>query len=139
MKYEKKDYKGALKDFNKAATISPDMPAPLVGKAKSLSKTKKYDDAADAFNAAVSLDNNYAPIYEQEGIMEIDKKEFKTAVNCFAKAIKAAPKNGLYYAEKGMAEQNVKGDAKDACTDLNKAKDLGYTDPDFESALSQCN
>jgi len=140
LKFEKKDYKGALKDYTKASTVSADMIDAFVGKGKAMSKMKNFDGAADAFNAALNLNDNYAPAYDGEGFMKIEQKDYKAAVSCYNKAIKADPKNGLYYADRGMAELNVKNSDKEACADLNKAKDLGYSDPEMESALSSnCN
>jgi tetratricopeptide (TPR) repeat protein len=71
--------------------------------------------------------------WNQQGIDHFKKLEYKQAFECFTKAIEKDPNFGEAYYNRANAWYQLPADAfpnHDGCTDLKKAKELGFKGAD---------
>jgi len=66
-KYELKDYKGALQDYNKAIELNPNYALAYYNRGVAKDKLKDYRRALQDYNKAIELNPNYALAYYNRG------------------------------------------------------------------------
>ena len=76
------------------------------------------------FDKAISLNKNYAPIYNNRGIALLKQKQYDKAIAEFDKAIIIQPNYGVAYLNRGITFEAL-GKPENACNDWKKAKELG--------------
>ncbi len=97
---------------------------------------KKYDDALTKFNAAISLDENYALAYKERGNSYYKKAEYAKALEDFNKYASLAEdiEDATFYYNKGWCENEL-GKYNDAVESLKKSVEIDDTYSDAFSEL----
>lgn len=97
-----------------------------------------FEQADAAFIQGLSIDNRYASLYSNRGILYLssylktkDQKEFDTSIENFKKSIQYNPEDPFAYNGLGGAFL-VNNNPEDAITNLKKALELN---PDYDQAL----
>ena len=123
-KYLNEDYRGAILDFTKAISYSPDKAEIyyLRGICQSALENKKL--AMSDYDRALDINPEYAEVYYEKGYIYLIDQNAKLAIEQFDKAIKAKPDFAEAYVSRGTAKCMM--DLKEAAKiDWEKAKDLG--------------
>ncbi|HXH17569.1 MAG TPA: DnaJ domain-containing protein [Chitinophagales bacterium] len=128
--YVMKDYRAALNDLNQTVKLNPNYKNVYWVRAK-----LKYDmdDNAGAiadFTEAISHDPYNDSLYFNRGLAYYYMAEYESAIRDIDRAIQLNPRQGQYYFDRGDAKQ-MAGDDDGTCSDWMKAKEMGYTSPEF--------
>tara|TARA_B100001057_G_C22849907_1_gene950570 strand:+ start:112 stop:3132 length:3021 start_codon:yes stop_codon:yes gene_type:complete len=121
-KYNSKDYKGAIEDFNRAVEIkSNDF---MLYKWRGFSKTNigDYKGSIEDFNKAIEIESNDFNLYFWRGASKSSIKDYEGAINDYDKAIKIKPNKFEIYRRRGYIKSSIK-DYKGAILDLDKVID----------------
>lgn len=92
----------------------------LLMEGSDLLKGRKYKDALDVFDRAVSKMPEGAEGYLNRGITRVLLKEYEMAVEDFSEAIRRNQKLAIAYANRGIAYDHL-GRRKEALSDYKKA------------------
>jgi tetratricopeptide (TPR) repeat protein len=136
----------ALKYFAKAIKIRPHNPRPYQDRGLMYYEINQFEDAMNDFDKALSIDSTYISTYYYKArIKSIVNKDFDGAISDFTKMIdKFKPKTmtdkqflASAYLLRGTC-YDITGRINAACTDWNKAKDLGLKEA-IEYIDKKCN
>ncbi len=144
-KYELKDYKGAIKYYNKAIELNPNYADAYlhrgVAKRKTIEFIKKhprgYKGIIQDYNKAIELNPNYAMAYSYRGDAKSNLQDYRGAIQDLNKAIELDPNLADAYFNRGIAKISL-GQEDNGCLDLHKAVELGYS-KDYDSIKLFCN
>ena len=93
----------------------------------------KYQAAIELYNEAIKLDPNYAPAYNNRGMVYADLKRYLDAIADFNKSIELKnPTLHFAYNNRGMAYTNIQN-YEQAISDYNRAIEIN---PNFEKAYN---
>ncbi len=121
-------YSAALDDFGLAQELSPGIPEPLVGQGRALFYMRRWAEAEMAFQAALSLDRNFAPAHFWLGHIYYYQGFYDRAMQSFDMAAEYA--SGDYLAEAWLALAALqKGDTQEAQAAVMRATVLQNRDP----------
>ena len=67
VRYDSKDYQGAISDYNKALRIDPNYAAAYLNRGVARGKLKDYQGAISDYDKALKIDPNYARAYYNRG------------------------------------------------------------------------
>lgn len=135
----------ALDDYNKALSIDRKSADAYLNRAYLRLEQGMKDDAMNDMEKALRYGRfselNFACAgglhYYFRGIARMKKQEYEGAILYFTNAIKADPANGRAYYGRGIAHKAV-NDKRSACSDLQKARELGIKVSD-EKLPYNCN
>ncbi len=144
-KYELKDYKGAIKYYNKAIELNPNYADAYlhrgVAKRKTIEFIKKhprgYKGIIQDYNKAIELNPNYAMAYSYRGDAKSNLQDYRGAIQDLNKAIELDPNLAEAYYNRGIAKIKS-GQKDDGCLDFSEASELGLSEAN--GAIKQyCN
>jgi tetratricopeptide (TPR) repeat protein len=126
IEFNKGDFKGAIKLFNKAIKADPKNTINYCNKAMSLNKLGKYKDAISECDKAIKIDEKCDTAYAYKALSQMAFYKFDDAVASCDKAIEINPDSMMAWANKSVA-LTLQGKADDALSASKKAISL---DPD---------
>ena len=91
-----------------------------------------YKEAISCYSGAITLDPEFASLYNNRGLAYRNLGEFEKAITDHSKAIELSPENAAPYNSRGAAYQDL-GKFEKAITDYSKAIEL---DPEHEHAYN---
>ncbi len=140
-KVEANDYNGAIADFTKSLKIEPNS-AVYCFRGLAKNKNNDYKGAIIDFTKAFELDQSYSIAIYNRGLSKYYLKNYQEAIADFTKAIKirsqskSLEENADPYYYRALSKHHL--GLGGVCTDLSKAKELGYTEAE-EAILKYCN
>jgi tetratricopeptide (TPR) repeat protein len=114
---EMEKYTEAMADFNEAVKIQPGNFEPYTGVAGCYYGLKKWDEAQATYLKAMELGNDKASTYYALGRLNLDKGDYRAAVDWFRKQLAINPKDDREYLNKAL--QLLPDDDKVAAVDKN--------------------
>ncbi len=125
-KYNKKDYSGAISDFNKAIGLDKKDIKYYYWRGEARLGMKKYKSAIHDFSKCIDLDSRYYDIHQKRGIAKFYLKDYRSAIKDFDTALKMVEYGDIYaYYYRGMCKFEL-GDIKAGCKDICWAKKEGF-------------
>jgi len=126
----------ALEYYNNAISVNPVRTDGLYAKAKLLQDLEKTDDAVALYNQILKIDSLHTFSLYNLGAIELEvKKNPKTALGYFTRAINADPKYAEAYFARGVCYQELK-DKNNAYADYNMCLQLK---PNYGPAVEALN
>jgi tetratricopeptide (TPR) repeat protein len=123
--YRKRNYAGALKEFDRAVQKDAGNPEAYFWRGRALIGEGRLEQAAEDFQKAVTLKPDYAEAYDTLGWLFSRRGEFDSAIEALSKSIELKPENGWAYYQRGRVFFE-KGDRDRALADEEKSCKLGY-------------
>jgi tetratricopeptide (TPR) repeat protein len=118
-KYLKEDYKGAIRDIDKAIQLDPNYADAYQCRGLSYSALQNYKLAVKDYDKAIQLKPNVADLYFFRGNAYAGIEEYKLALRDYDKAIELKRKDGSVYLFRGIARFEL-GDYQGALEDYNR-------------------
>jgi len=118
-RYEKRDYDGAIADYNEAIRLDPNYAA-YNNRGLARYDKKDYDGAIADYYEAIRLNPNYAAAYNNRGLARYDKGDYDSAIADSSEAIRLDSNYALAYNNRGIARRN-KQDYDGAIADSSEA------------------
>jgi tetratricopeptide (TPR) repeat protein len=136
---DKKDFKGAIEDYNQALKLNPEYPDAYYGRGATKSYLGDYKAAIADYNQALKLKPEYPDAYLERGKAKHWLKDYKGAIADYNQALQLKPEYPDAYVGRGSAKSWL-DDYKGAIADYRKAAELyqkrGRT-KDYQDALKQ--
>ncbi|MCF6367021.1 MAG: tetratricopeptide repeat protein [Bacteroidales bacterium] len=119
------DYDGAIADFDKALSITPEESGAYSNRGRAKMLKGDTEDAIKDFNTAISLDPKHFSAYLNRAVAKQILKDFDGAIIDYTKTIELNPNSAEAYFSRGklLIIMNKK---TEACFDLNKAQELRH-------------
>lgn len=136
-KKNKKDYAGAIEDFNKALNIDPNNDFTYSSRANAKLKLFDYKGAMLDYNKSIDINPEAPNVYYYRGNLKIDLEDYRGAIEDFSKAINIKPNQSVFYFVRGNAKHNL-GLKDSSCLDWSKAGELGYENV-YDLIKEYCN
>ncbi|MBI1995088.1 MAG: tetratricopeptide repeat protein [Deltaproteobacteria bacterium] len=134
--YKKKDYDGAILDYDKAIELDPKYAAAFNNRGLAYHNKKDYDRAIQDYDRAIQLDPNYALAFNNRGWTYYSKKDYERAIEDYNQASRLNPNYAVAFNNRGIAYRSKK-DYERALADYEAAaridpkvaqhKSMGYT------------
>src|SRR5438876_487692 len=122
-KLQKKDFNGAIADFNRALQLDPKLAKAYDDRGLAKQGKGDLDGAIADFNHALQLDPKDAKACDNRGVAKRHKGDFDGAIADFNRALQFDPKDAKAYVNRGIAKQQ-KGNLDGAIADFNRALQL---------------
>lgn len=121
-----KDYEAAVRAFDKALNINPNLATALVGRAysRAILDPKSIALVMNDYDEALKLDPRLAFVWYNKGILYYELSNFTSAIECFNKALELDPNLGSALYNRGLTYLRL-GNRRLAFNDLSKAGELG--------------
>jgi tetratricopeptide (TPR) repeat protein len=114
-KYGAKDYKGAIADFTKAATLNPKNATAFYYRASCKQNLQDYKGAIDDYTKAIKLKPTYAIAYTNRARSKYisleyagTTEDYKAIIADYTKAIELNPRDTLAYLNRGITKEYLK-------------------------------
>jgi tetratricopeptide (TPR) repeat protein len=117
---KRRDYQGAIADFNQAIKIDPKFALAYTGRGGVKFNLEDYQGAIADLNQAIKIDPNLAVAYAGRGSAKLDLEDYQGAIADFNQAIKIDPSLAIAYNGRGSAKLNLE-DSQGAIVDHNQA------------------
>jgi tetratricopeptide (TPR) repeat protein len=130
VKFESKDYRGAIEDFNKALSLDPRNTLAYAYRGHAKLNQEDYAGAIQDFNKAVELNPKFDAAYVDRGRTKSLSSDFRGAIADFTKALEISPNYAYAYASRGESWLRLK-DYQTAILDFDAA--IRY-DPNYAMA-----
>jgi tetratricopeptide (TPR) repeat protein len=134
-KNEKKDYQGALDDYNQSITLKPDDADAYYNRGNL--KYQKLNDVKGAladYNQSIALKSDYALAYNNRGFLKYEKlNDVEGALADFNQLIALKPDLAEAYVNRGNLKYQKLNDVKGALADFNQSITLK---PDYALAYN---
>ena len=127
IKYNIKDYKGALQDYNKAIELDPNFALAYYKRCFVKAKLDDLSGQIEDLSKAIQLDPTFVDAYMTRGIIQKNHGGYAGAIQDYSKIIELNPKSGYAYRYRGFARYRL-GQKDSACRDWSKAGELGESD-----------
>lgn len=133
--FDEEDYKHAKEYYTKSLSINPDDAYVFNKYATSLLQNNMTEEAIIAYKNAIKKDKNYAPSYNNLGVVCFDeKKDLLTAKSCFEKAIEKNPEYVMAHFNLGRVYEQL-GDKINAAKNYSEALKLNCQNPETDNEL----
>jgi tetratricopeptide (TPR) repeat protein len=126
----KGNYEAAIKTFNKAIDINPNIAALYFNRGLAKSELKLFSDAVSDMEIASKLSPSDLSIINTKGIVESEGGFYKKALSDFNYVIKTDPTLGNCYIDRGLLKIKM-GLKNEACEDFYSAKRLNEKEADY--------
>jgi len=123
-------YEEAIRAFDKAIELNPDVPVAWYNKGVALANLEKHDEALRAFDKAIELKPDYATAWDNKGVALGNVGRYKESLAAHNKAIELKPDYANAWNNKGVALEND-GRDEESLAAHNKAIELK---PDYANA-----
>jgi protein O-mannosyl-transferase len=128
IRIQEKDYKGAMKDFNKAIELKYEDAYNNRGILRN--RLGDYKSAIEDFNrAALHIKFDKAKVYYNRGIAKLNLQDYKGAEEDFGTALKLDPRYSSAYSNRGLVRYERLSDFTGAIRDFDLAISLDPKDP----------
>ena len=137
-KYEKKDYKGAIDDYNQAIRFKPDDAFAYINRGIAHFASGDNKAAIDDYNQAIRFKPDDAFAYYYRGLVHRYLGDYKAAIDDCDQAIKLQPNIAAAYINRGFAHSAL-GNKQSAILDYQKAAELYKTEgktQDYQDTLN---
>ena len=110
-KFNIKDYKGAISEFNKTIILNPNYADAYINRGISKKKTLDYTGAIADYNKAIQLNPNNSDYFYNRGIAKYNLEDYNGSISDFNKAIELDSDNSDAYTMKEDATKKLKGNS----------------------------
>lgn len=122
-KHSKRDFEGAIQDYQAALKIKPDELGALNNIAASYHAIGKKEEALESYEKALKIDSLYSPALTSIGFMYAEDGYHKKALTYIDKAVQVEPEEPLNYNNRGYIKYKL-GDLEAAEKDVNYSLSL---------------
>ena len=122
-KYELKDFKGAISDYDKAINIKKQAPGVYSNRGNSKKELGDYKGAISDYNVAIEINPKYADAHYNRALVKSMNGDAKGALSDFDKAIELNPVYAATYYNRANLKFSL-NDLTGALNDYNKAIEL---------------
>ncbi len=119
-KFESKDYRGAIEDFDTVIKLNPTYTLAYAYRGDAKVNLEDYPGAIEDFNKAIALKPNFDAAYVDRGRAKSFSGDFQGAIIDFKQAIQISPTYANAYVSRGEAELRIKNYSA-AIADFDKA------------------
>ncbi len=123
-KYMNDNYKGAIKDYDKAIALDPENEEIYYLRGVAKSNLGEKGSAMNDFNLALKLDPEYAMVYYEKAYIYLQDQNPEKAIEELDKVIQMKPDMAAAYVSRGTAKCMIE-DVDGANTDWDRARILG--------------
>jgi tetratricopeptide (TPR) repeat protein len=120
LKYNDKDYQGAVYDLNKSLELNPKLFISYYNRANVKLKLNDLEGSIDDSSKAIEIIPNFVLAYNVRGLAKMTLKDNNGAIKDFSKSIEIDNNFALAYNSRGIAKGNQK-DVDGAIRDFDKA------------------
>ncbi len=107
-KFESKDFRGAIEEFNKVITLDPRYTIAYAYRGHSKAKLADYPGAIEDFNKAIELNPRFDAAYVDRGYAKSVAGDYEGAQADFTEAIKIDPHYAIAYNSRGEIRLRLK-------------------------------
>lgn len=125
----KRDYKGAIKEFEKAITEDANYATAYFKKGICQMALKDYNSAVEDFDNAIRIDSKNAEVYLKRAVSLISLQKYQEALLDLDKVIEVDSTTPDIFIFRGLLREET-GNKIGACEDFNKAKMDGHIQAD---------
>lgn len=111
-KFNIKDYKGAISEFNKTIILNPNYADAYINRGIAKKKTLDYTGAITDYNKAIQLNPNNSDYFYNRGIAKYNLEDYNGSISDFNKAIELNSDNSDAYVMKEDATKKLKGNSE---------------------------
>lgn len=133
-KHDKQDYKGALKDYDKAIKADDKLAVAYFNRGTIKLGTHDLKGALADFNKTISLDGKFVQAYYSRATVYVSQEKYKEAMPDLNKVIEIEEEFPNALTLRGQLHFALQ-DKKASCKDFQRAKEIG--DPAADKYLSQ--
>lgn len=123
-KFSKKDFKGALEEYNLAIRIDPTDVDYFLNRGLVKEKLNDYEGSLSDFTTAISMKPDYESAWFNRGNVLTKLNRLQEAIDDYTIAIFYDPRYVAAYYNRAL-NRNKLGMTNEACEDLKKAEELG--------------
>jgi tetratricopeptide (TPR) repeat protein len=124
-KFNRKDYRGAIADFNQAIRLKPNDAQPYYNRGLAHSRLGAHTGAISDYNQALRLNPKFTDAYTDRGWDYYELGNYKQAISDCNNAIELDPKYARAYYHRGIVYA-AEGNYKQSIADYNKAIELKH-------------
>jgi Flp pilus assembly protein TadD len=135
---DESDPSGALKDYNKAIELNPNLALAFNDRGLLFYNADEYDRALEDFNRAIELDSKFETAFDNRGVTYFAKNDHDHALADYDYAIELNPDDLNAYWNRGDLYRSM-SNREHAVADYRKALSLGPTETvkkEIEGSLS---
>ncbi|MGQ4649468.1 protein kinase domain-containing protein [Lyngbya aestuarii] len=125
------NYQQALKIYDQAIALQPDIPEAHWGRCYSLNSLGRVSEGISACDNALALKPNYPEALWSKGSALDSQQKYQEALTLYDQALQINPQYAQAWNNRGVALLNLRGDPQEAITAFEKATTL---QPDFADA-----
>ena len=119
-KFNIKDYKGAISEFNKTIILNPNYADAYINRGIAKKKTLDYTAAITDYNKAIQLNPNNTDYFYNRGIAKYNLEDYNGSISDFNKAIELDSDNSDAYTMKEDATKKLKGNSSQTPTNSGR-------------------
>ena len=119
-KYAKRDYQGAIADFDRAIELNPNYFNAYIGRGNARDDSGDSRGAIADYDRALKISPNNASAYYNRGVTRSRLGDTQAALSDFTQALKINPNYASAYNNRGIARQSL-GDSQGALADFEQA------------------
>lgn len=121
-----KDYEAAIKAYDRALALSPNLTTAYVGRAyaRAALDARQSQLALGDYDSALEIDPRLAFVWLNKGNIYYAAQDFTAAIECYGKALELDPMFGAALYNRGLTYLRI-GNRRLAFNDLSKAGELG--------------